>query len=39
MTENYVGTRQIRPFRFVGTRMILADKAKGDRELESWQVV
>ena len=39
MTQNYIGTRQIRPFRFEGTRMILADKAKNDPELESWQVV
>jgi hypothetical protein len=39
MTQNYVGTRQIRPFRFEGTRMILADKAKDDPEIDSWEVV
>jgi|SRR5579862_7170286 len=39
MTQNYVGTRQIRPFRFEGTRMILADKAIDDPEIDSWEVV
>ena len=39
MTQNYVGTSQIRPFRFDGERMILADKAINDPEVESWQVV
>ena len=39
MVQNYVGTRQIRPFRFEGTRMIRADKATDNPEVESWQVV
>jgi hypothetical protein len=39
MVQNYVGTRQIRPFRFEGTRVILADKATDNPEVESWQVV
>jgi hypothetical protein len=39
MTQDYVGTRQIRPFRFEGTRMILSDKEKDDPEVESWQIV
>jgi Lipocalin-like domain len=39
MTQDYVGTRQIRPYRFEGTRMVLGDKAKDDPEVESWQIV
>ena len=39
MTPDYVGTRQIRPYRFEGTRMILGDKEKDDPEVESWQIV
>lgn len=39
MKQSYVGTKQIRPFRFEGTRMILADKANDDSDVESWQVV
>ncbi len=36
---DYVGTRQIRPYRFEGTHMILGDKEKDDPEVESWQIV
>jgi hypothetical protein len=39
MTPDYVGTRQIRPFRFEGTRMILSDKEKDDPEVASWEIV
>jgi hypothetical protein len=39
MTQDYIGTRQIRPFRFEGTRMILGDNEKDDLEIESWQIV
>lgn len=39
MTQDYIGTRQVRPYHFEGTRMILADKANDDPELESWQLV
>lgn len=39
MTQDYIGTRQIRPYRFEGTRMILGDKSKDDPEVESWQIV
>ncbi len=37
--QDYVGSRQIRPFRFEGSRMILGDKEKDDPEVESWQIV
>jgi hypothetical protein len=39
LTQDYIGTRQIRPYRFEGTRMILGDKEKDDPEVESWQIV
>ncbi len=40
MTQDYLGTRQIRPYRFEGNRMILGDKGKGnDPEVASWQLV
>lgn len=39
MTQDFVGSRQIRPYRFEGRRMILADKMKEDPEVESWQIV
>lgn len=39
MTQDYIGTRQIRPYRFEGTQMILGDKVKDDPEVESWQIV
>jgi hypothetical protein len=39
MTQDYIGTRQIRPYRFEGNRMILGDKEKDNPEVESWQIV
>lgn len=39
MTQDFIGTRQIRPYRFDGARMILGDKEKDDPEVESWQIV
>jgi Lipocalin-like domain len=39
LRPSYVGTRQIRPFRFEGAHLIFADKSKDDPEVESWQVV
>ena len=39
MTQDYVGTRQIRPYRFEGDRMILEDKAGADAEIAAWKIV
>ncbi len=35
----YVGSRQIRPFRFDGNRLILSDVEKDDSEVARWKIV
>ena len=39
MTQGYIGTRQIRPYRFEGNRLILEDRANGDSEIMAWRIV
>jgi Lipocalin-like domain len=39
LRPTYVGTRQVRPFRFEGARLIFADKSSDDPQVESWEVV
>ncbi len=40
MTQDYLGTRQIRPYRFEGNRMILGDKSSnGNEDVVAWQIV
>ena len=40
MTQDYLGTRQIRPYRFEGNRMILGDKSTdGNDGVVAWQIV
>jgi len=36
---DYVGTRQLRPYRFEGSRMILSDRQQDDPEVASWEIV
>jgi hypothetical protein len=35
----YVGSRQIRPYRFEGGRMILSDIEKNDPSVARWEIV
>ncbi len=35
----YVGSRQVRPFRFDGRRLILSDVEKNDRSVARWTIV
>jgi Lipocalin-like domain len=35
----YVGSRQIRPYRFEGGKLILSDVEKDDAEVASWKIV
>lgn len=35
----YVGTRQIRPYRFEGDKLILSDVVKDDPEVVRWKIV
>ena len=35
----YVGSRQIRPFRFEGNRLVLSDVEKEDPEVARWKIV
>jgi len=40
MTQDYLGTRQIRPYKFEGNRMILGDKVSdGNEGVVAWQIV
>lgn len=40
MTQDYLGTRQVRPYRFEGNRMILGDKSSdGNDGVVAWQIV
>lgn len=39
MTQDYIGTRQVRPYRFDGNRLVLEDKVDGDPEVTAWQIV
>jgi hypothetical protein len=40
MTQDYLATRQVRPYRFEGNRMILGDKSSnGNDDVVAWQIV
>src|SRR3954447_8521129 len=40
MTQDYLDTRQIRPYRFDGNRMILGDKSSnGNDDVVAWEIV
>ena len=39
LTQDYIGTRQIRPYRFDGNRMIFEDKVEDGSEVAAWQIV
>lgn len=39
LTQDYIGTQQIRPFRFEGARMIFSGKENDDPEVGSWEIV
>lgn len=37
--HGYVGSRQVRPYKFEGERLIFSDVEKGDADVASWKIV